>query len=109
MEKMINFQLKMSNAGSNDPKYPLRYADGIIYCGGEHSYESDIVSTQTGGLMVKDYVFEGTGNDVGTYTGFLRPSNDFGDDKEFTGGKEEYDMMISEMNSKPVLTFTKIQ
>ncbi len=101
--------VEMSNAGSNDPKYPLRYADGIIYCGGEHSYESDIVSTQTGGLMVKDYVFEGTGNDAGTYTGFLRPSNDFGDDKEFTGGKEEYNMMISEMNSKPVLTFTKIQ
>ena len=96
---------EMSNAGSNDPKYPLRYADGIIYCGGEHSYESDIVSAQTGGLMVKDYVFE---DDAGTYTGFLRPSNDFGDDKEFTGDKEKFDSMIEEMNSKPVLIFTEI-
>lgn len=90
----------------------------------EYYGPDDFVQYQSGKLEFKDYdeiiacLLPGQGwtkievlgcdGDVGTYTGFLRPSNDFGDDKEFTGDKEKFDSMIEEMNSKPVLIFTEI-
>ncbi len=101
--------VEMTYVGSNDPKYPLRYADGLIYSGDAHTYESEVMSVKNKTLIVKDLVSEGTDEYAGEFSGFLRPSNDFGDDQDFTGGQDEFDKMIKDRDSKPILKFTVVK
>ena len=56
--------------------------------------------------MMKASVTEDTSSGTASYTGFLRDKNDFDSTQDFTGGKEEFDALLKEMNSQPVLTFT---
>lgn len=93
----------------NGSSFPLRYEDGIIYGGDNHSYISYFATENedTVGIMVKDYVSDGDA--TGEYSGFLREDNSYEDTKDFTGGKKEFDKMIEERDKKPVLEFTIVK
>ena len=91
----------------NGSAYPLRIADGIIYSGDNHNYETYFMNTSGGipGIMAKDVVYDGIDGD-GSFGGFLREDNTFGNDKDFTGGQEEFDALIKDRESKPIIEFT---
>ena len=91
----------------NGSSFPLRIADGIIYAGDNHNYETYFMNTSGGipGIMAKDVVYDGIDGD-GSFGGFLREDNTFGNDKDFTGGQEEFDALIKDRESKPIIEFT---
>ena len=91
----------------NGSAYPLRLADGIIYSGDNHNYETYFMNTSGGipGIMAKDVVSDGINGD-GSFSGFLREDNNFDNDKDFTGGQEEFDALIKDRESKPIIEFT---
>ena len=91
----------------NGSAYPLRLADGIIYSGDNHNYETYFMTTSGGipGIMAKDVVYDGIDGD-GSFGGFLREDNNFDNDKDFTGGQEEFDALIKDRESKPIIEFT---
>ena len=91
----------------NGSAYPLRLADGIIYSGDNHNYETYFMTTSGGipGIMAKDVVSDGIDGD-GSFSGFLREDNTFDNDKDFTGGQEEFDALIKDRESKPIIEFT---
>ena len=94
----------------NGSAFPLRLgSDGIIYCGDNHTYESDFMNNSGGipGIMIKDYVYDGIDNG-GEFGGFLREENTFDNDKDFTGGQKEFDAMIAEREKQPILEFTLV-
>lgn len=93
----------------NGSAYPLRYEDGILYAGDNHNYESYFLSSENKGLMVKDTVMDGVNDGSNEYVGFLRKTNDFDHDEDFTGGAEEFESMIAERDKKPIIVFTKVQ
>ncbi len=99
----------LSVVTGNGSAYPLRYEDGILYGGDNHEYTSYFVYENDGtvSLMIKDDVSDGDA--TGEYTGFLREDNNYDNDKEFTGGKEEFEEMIKERDSKPILEFTVVE
>ncbi len=99
----------IGNVFSNGSAYPLRCEDGIIYTGDMHTYESSFISASYGGIMVKDYVQDGVNEGNEEYTGFLRETNDFDHDKDFTGGKEEFQKLIDEREKKKVIEFTAVK
>jgi hypothetical protein len=92
----------------NGSAYPLRYEDGILYAGDNHDYESYFISPEYHGLMVKDSVVDGVNDGSNEYIGFLRETNDYDHDKDFTGGAEEFQKMLEEREKKPIIVFTKI-
>ena len=93
----------------NGSAYPLRLADGIIYGGDNHNYQTYFLSESAGfpGIMQKDLVYDGIDSD-GKFGGFMRDDNVFDKDKDFTGGQEEFDALIAERESKPIIEFTII-
>jgi len=93
----------------NGSAYPLRLADGIIYGGDNHNYDTYFLSESAGfpGIMQKDAVYDGIDSD-GKFGGFMRDENVFDKDKDFTGGQKEFDALIAERESKPVIEFTII-
>lgn len=98
----------MGVVSGNGSAYPLRLADGIIYGGDNHTYESMFISAPYNSLMQKDYVSDGINDGTNEYTGFLRDTNDYDHDKDFTGGEKEFQELITERDKKPVIVFTKI-
>ncbi len=98
------------NAFSNGTAYPIRFGGGLLYACGSHTYESNFISGETGGLMVKDYVSEDFDeNGTATYTGFLRESNTFESDQDFTGGEAEFQALFDNYLKQEVLNFTKVE
>lgn len=93
----------------NGSAYPLRYEDGILYAGDNHNYESYFISPEYKGLMMKDSVMDGVNDGSNEYIGFLRKTNDYDHDEDFTGGAEEFEAMIAERDKKPIIVFTKVQ
>ena len=93
----------------NGSAYPLRLEDGIIYGGDNHNYDTYFLSESAGipGIMQKDAVYDGIDSD-GEFGGFMRDENVFDKDKDFTGGQKEFDALIAERESKPVIEFTII-
>ncbi len=87
---------------------PLRYADSMIYCGGESTYEVDFLNPEGNGIMVKDYVYRSDSDGKTEYGGFCRENNNDTDGQEFTGGEEEFNALIKERDEKPVIKFTGI-
>ncbi|MCR4740869.1 MAG: hypothetical protein K5886_11510 [Lachnospiraceae bacterium] len=99
---------QMTLLTGNGSAYPLRIGeDGIIYGGDNHTYETYVVS-DIGSIMCKDYVVDDIGSGDGEFTGYLRPGNDYEHDEDFTGGREEFDKLISEREKQPVIEFTVI-
>ncbi len=96
----------------NGSAYPLRYADGIIYGGDNHNYESYFLNPEGDGIMIKDYISDGIDDPDGeypTFTGFLRKTNEFGEEEEFTGGEDEFNKLMAEREKKPAIVFTVIE
>ena len=93
----------------NGSAFPLRLSDGIIYGGDNHNYEAYFMGESAGipGIMQKAYVYDGV-DSGGEFGGFLREENTFDNDKDFTGGQEEFDELIKERDSKPVIEFTMV-
>ena len=91
----------------NGSAFPLRIGDGIIYAGDNHNYESYFMGNAGGipGIMAKDVVSDGIDGD-GSFSGFLREDNNYDNDKDFTGGQAEFDALMAEKESKPVIEFT---
>ncbi len=92
----------------NGSAYPLRLADGILYTGDNHTYETYFTTSDTHGLMVKDYVYDGINEGEVNYDGFLRSANVFDQDRDFTGGAEEFQKLLEEREKAPVIEFTVI-
>ncbi len=91
----------------NGSAFPIRLADGILYGGDNHQYDAWFM-TKDGGIMQKDYVYDDVETGDGKYGGFLREENTFDNDKDFTGGKEEFEAMMAERDSKPIIEFTMV-
>ena len=91
----------------NGSAFPLRIEDGIIYAGDNHNYETYFMINSGGspGIMAKAVVSDNIDGD-GSFSGFLREDNNFDNDKDFTGGQEEFDALIADRESKPIMEFT---
>ena len=100
--------LYMGIVSGNGSAYPLRLVDGILYAGDNHTYESYFTTSDTHALMMKDYVYDGINEGVEEYGGFLRSANVFGQDKEFTGGAEEFQKMLEQRDKAPAIKFTVV-
>ncbi len=97
----------LGEVSGNGSAYPLRYEDGVLYGGDNHNYTSYFMVSAYPAIMVKDSISDGI--EGGGFSGFTRESNDFDHDKEFTGGQEEFDKLISERENKALLTFTTVK
>lgn len=100
---------QLTLVSGNGSAYPLRIADGILYGGDNHNYESYFAyeNEERVGVMAKDYVSDGDG--AGQYTGFLREDNTYDNDKEFTGGQKEFEDMLAKRDKCPVIEFTVVK
>ena len=88
---------------------PLRAKDGIIYAGGKDDYESDFLNPTGDGIMAKTYVYKTETDGNTEYGGFIRETNSFDQDQDFTGGEEEFNALIAERESIPVIEFTIVE
>lgn len=88
---------------------PLRYEDGLIYAGGENTYEVEFLNPGGNGLMVKAYIYRDDSGDKTEYGGFYRETNSFDNDQDFTGGEEEFNALIKEREEKPVIEFAEVE
>ncbi len=106
-----NGAVNIGTVFGNGSGYPLRYSDGIIYGGDNHTYESYFLSNNTGilGIMLKDYVTDGINDGSTEYSGFLRETNDFDHDKDFTGGEEEFNALLEARENAPIIEFTIVK
>ncbi len=94
-------------AGSS---FPIRVEDGIIYSGGNHSYETYFLSKEYGSLMMKDMISDGVDDGSNELTGFTRESNSFDDETtDFTGTNEDLEKLIQDRESKAVVEFTVVE
>lgn len=98
----------MSVVGGDSPESVLRLDDGILYTGDEECYETYFVSSEYKSLMMKDSVEEFTEDGTKEYIGFLRKTNDFDNDEDFTGGEKEFKSLLDERSQKPPIEFTKV-
>ncbi len=88
---------------------PVRYGNGLLYGGNEELYQASFLTPDGAGIMMKASVYAVTNDGATVYSGFLREKNDFDDTQDFTGGKEEFETLLKEMNSQPILTFTAMK
>ncbi len=100
---------QIGNAEGAGSSYPLRAADGILYGGTNHSYETYFISEEVGTLILKDMISDGLATGSNTFHGFTRTKNTFSDSSDFTGGEEEFEKYITERDSKPVIVFTIVE
>ena len=103
--KIVN----IGNALGNGASYPLRVADGVLYAGDNHTYETYFLSEEYGSLMMKDSIDDGINSGSNEFTGFTRQKNTFEESTDFTGGKEEFDKLLEERDKKPVIEFTIVK
>jgi hypothetical protein len=99
---------QLGTAYGNGSSYPLRLADGVLYGGDNHTYETYFLSADTGYLMSKDSISDGINFGAEEYSGFTRETNDF-DTTDFTGGKEEFEKLLTEREAKPIIEFTMVE
>ncbi|MCR5420487.1 MAG: hypothetical protein K6E98_05750 [Lachnospiraceae bacterium] len=102
----------IGNIFSQGTAYPIACEDGILYVGGNHSYESDWISGENQAIMVKDYIYEDFDSEGNSsYGGFLRKTPDYDHDEEVTdeNGKELLDKYTEEYFEKQVVNFTVVE
>ena len=88
---------------------PVRFGNGLLYGGNEHSYQASFLTPDGTGIMMKASVSEDSSSGTAVYNGFIRDKNDFDSTQDFTGSEEEFEALINEMNSQPFLTFTVVE
>ena len=100
---------QLGSVFGNGSSYPVRLEDGIIYAGDNHTYETYFLSKEYGSLMMKDSVSDGVNAGTNEFSGFTRQTNSFDDSTDFTGGQEEFDKLIADRDSKPIIEFTVVE
>nr|WP_297704327.1 hypothetical protein [uncultured Butyrivibrio sp.] len=101
---------QLSLVSGSGSAYPLRLADGILYAGTNHSYETYFISADFGGLMMKDYITDGVDSGTNELSGFTRQDNTFdGETTDFTGSQEEFEKLLAERENKPAIEFTVVE
>lgn len=98
----------MGVISGNGSAFPVRYADGIVYGGDNHTVDSFFLVPENMVIMQKDYVVDGINDGSNEFTGFLRKEAVFGTEEDFKGGQKEFDALLAERDSKPVITFTVV-
>ena len=94
----------------NGSAYPLRLADGILYAGDNHTYETYFLSQEYGSLMMKDMISDGVSTGSNELSGFTREKNSFEEEAaDFTGTEEDLQKLLAERETKPIVEFTVIQ
>ncbi|MBQ6442904.1 MAG: hypothetical protein IJJ13_10000 [Lachnospiraceae bacterium] len=89
---------------------PLRAADGVVYGGDEkNTYEANFLNPEGNGIMAKAYIYKTEENGKTEFGGFMRETNTFDQDQDFTGGEEEFDALIAERDKVPVIEFTIVE
>ena len=88
---------------------PLRAKDGIVYGGDKDNYESNFLNPTNDGIMAKAYVYKADVDGKTEYGGFMRETNSFDQDQDFKGGEEEFNALIKERDSMPVIEFTIVE
>lgn len=88
---------------------PVRLADGLAYGGNEQNYEVSFLTPDGDAIMMKAAIYEDTSSGTATYGGFMRETNSFDSDKDFTGGADEFANLIKERDSKPAIEFTIVK
>ena len=88
---------------------PLRAKDGIVYGGDKDNYESNFLNPTGDGIMAKAYIYKADADGKTEYGGFMRETNSFDQDQDFTGGEEEFNALIKERDSMPVIEFTIVE
>ena len=107
LDGKVSYLSSVHGAGSS---YPLRVADGILYTGSNHTYETYFISQEYGGLMMKDSISDGVDFGTNEFSGFTREKNSFSaETADFTGGQEEFEKLLIEREKKPIIEFTAIQ
>ncbi len=102
----------LGNVFSESFDYPLLNGNGLIYCKGEHKYETDFISEDTGYLMVKDSIngFVDENGNV-SYSGFLRENNNFTEPEQKieTMTQEEFRQYQEPVDNALVINFTVVE
>ncbi|MBQ7678087.1 MAG: hypothetical protein IJT32_07620 [Lachnospiraceae bacterium] len=99
---------QIGTASGNGSAFPLRLADGILYGGDNHTYESYFIASDNGNLIDQAYITDGINSGTSEITGFTRKTNSF-DSEDFTGGQKELDRLLSERDAKPIIEFTMVK
>ncbi|MCR5676151.1 MAG: hypothetical protein K6G16_10630 [Lachnospiraceae bacterium] len=105
MKDGVPFQL--GNVMSKDS--PIRLADGILYAGDEHSYETSFLTPDGAGIMMKDYVYEDSSSGTAAFGGFTREKNDFDSTADYKGDADDFAALVKARDGKPVLEFTIVK
>lgn len=93
----------------NGSAFPVRYADGIVYGGDNHTVDSLFLVAEDMIIMQKDYVADGINDGSNEFSGFTREEPVFDKDVDFTGGQKEFDALVADRDSKPAITFTVVE
>ena len=103
--------VNIGNCFSSGEDYPVRVGNGLLYALTDSVYESDFLSEENGGLMVKDYISQYTEDDGSiAYTGFLRSANDFDHDEELPEDAASlYEQLRNEAEKQQVISFTVVE
>jgi hypothetical protein len=101
--------VNIGNVFGNGSAFPLRCKNGIVYGGDNHRYETYFISEEWQSLMMKDYISDGVVEGSGQFVGFTRKTSRYEDTVDFTGGQEEFDVLMAEREEVPLLTFTMIE
>ena len=109
--KMEDGKAKMIGlASGNGSAYPLRLADGILYGGHNHLYQTYVLSQEYGSLMMKDYIDDGMESGTNEISGFTRKDNKIDAEAEdYTGTADDFNKLLADRESKPIIEFTMIQ
>ncbi len=100
---------QLANIYGNGSAYPVRYEDGILYAGDNHTYETYFASKEYGSVMPKDYISDGVATGTDEITGFTREVNNFEDTTDYTGTLEDFQKLLEEREKKPIVEFTVVE
>jgi hypothetical protein len=109
--KMEDGKAKMIGlASGNGSAFPLRYADGILYGGHNHLYETYVISQEFGSLMMMDYIDDGVASGSNEFSGFTRKENRLDvEAQDFTGTEEDFQKLLADRETKPIVEFTVVK
>ncbi len=102
----------IGNVFTQGTAYPIACEDGLLYLGGNHSYETDWISSENHSIMVKDYIFEDFDSEgKSSYSGFLRETPDYDHDEDVTdeNGEALFRELTEECLNKKIVNFTVVE
>ena len=102
----------VGNVMSYGTAYPLSIKDGIIYCAGNHAFDTCCISSDTHAVMMMTSImedFDTNGNP--SYTGFIREDNSLSDDgKEVEiDSQEDFYKYFDLLQDTEIINFTVVE